>query len=178
MKNSSLAFHLLSICLVFSSCGISKARKHLPDISEYNNQRPLIQAKRDSFALSDKGQLRKNPFGLYELYLSGDPLEMGLNNGAIAQDLIQKQEHIFFKKVEELVPSKSRQGFLRFFLAWYNRKIHKHISNELDAEIYGVSRYAADRYSYIADNYLRSLYLHGAHDIGHALGFLFPNLFL
>lgn len=169
MKNSSLAFHLLSICLVFSSCGISKARKHLPDISEYNNQRPLIQAKRDSFALSDKGQLRKNPFGLYELYLSGDPLEMGLNNGAIAQDLIQKQEHIFFKKVEELVPSKSRQGFLRFFLAWYNRKIHKHISNELDAEIYGVSRYAADRYSYIADNYLRSLYLHGAHDIGHAL---------
>lgn len=54
-------------------------------------------------------------------------------------------------------------------MAWYNRKIYLHIKNEYKAEIYGLSRYNSDAYDYIAEKYLRSLYLHSAHDIGHAL---------
>ena len=71
--------------------------------------------------------------------------------------------------MEELVPSKGKQKFLRKFLSWYNRKLYKHVTEEYKTEIYGVSRYASDEFNNIAPPYLRALYLHGAHDIGHAL---------
>ena len=44
-----------------------------------------------------------------------------------------------------------------------------HVPNEFKAEIYGLSKYASKKFNNIADPYLRVLYLHGAHDIGHAL---------
>ena len=47
--------------------------------------------------------------------------------------------------------------------------MYLHIPEAYKAEIYGLSKYASDDYSYLAENYLRMLYLHGAHDIGHAL---------
>ena len=40
---------------------------------------------------------------------------------------------------------------------------------EYKIEIFGLSKYSSDDYNYIAEPYTRALYLHGAHDIGHAL---------
>src|SRR5690554_1628628 len=54
-------------------------------------------------------------------------------------------------------------------LAWYNRKMYLHVPEEYKSEILGVSKYAGDTYDYVADDYLRILYFHSAHDIGHAL---------
>lgn len=113
--------------------------------------------------------MRKNKQGLWELFTEGDPLERGILTGSLTQELLQKQEKIFFSKVEEFVPSKTKQYLLRKFLAWFNRKAYLHIPNEYKAEIYGMSKFSSDEYDYIANDYLRSLYLHGAHDIGHAL---------
>src|SRR5690606_23962492 len=113
--------------------------------------------------------LTKNKQGLWELYIEGDPLERGLITGSLTDTLIDKQETVFLNKVKDLVSSESKQKFLRKFLSWYNRKMYKHITNEYKAEIYGVSRYASEDFNEIAPPYLRSLYLHGAHDIGHAL---------
>jgi hypothetical protein len=68
-----------------------------------------------------------------------------------------------------LVPSHFKQRLLRGFLKWYNRKLYLNIPEEFKTEIYGISEYASHDFDHIAPRYLRSLYLHGAHDIGHAL---------
>src|SRR5690606_19182765 len=105
----------------------------------------------------------------WELYVEGHPLEIGTITGPVSDSLMYKQEAVFLNKIRELVPSAGKQKFLRKFLSWYNRKMYKHIPEEYKAEIYGVSQYASTDFNEIAPPYLRSLYLHGAHDIGHAL---------
>ena len=169
LRNRFSIFIGVCLVLVLSSCGVSRSLKDQPLVSQYNVEIPKRIKVSDSLYTVGKNQLRKNKQGLWELYIEGDPLERGLANGSLTQELLQKQEAIFFSKVEELVPSKSKQYLLRKFLAWFNRKLYLHIKDEYKTEIYGVSRYASNAYDYIANDYLRSLYLHGAHDIGHAL---------
>ncbi len=169
LRNQYYIFIGVCISVLLSSCGVSKSLKDQPQLSQYNADIPKRIKVSDTLYTVGKNQLRKNKQGLWELYIKGDPLERGLANGSLTKELLQKQEAIFFSKVEELVPSKSKQYLLRKFLAWFNRKLYLHITDEYKTEIYGVSRYASDTYDYIANDYLRSLYLHGAHDIGHAL---------
>lgn len=160
----------IAISLLFFSCGVSKSLQDIPKIAhlekEINTQRVQLN---DSTFVIGKNQLRKNKEGLWELFVEGNALERGLLTGSLTQELLQKQEDIFFSKVEEIIPSKTKQWLLRKFLAWFNRKTYLHIPKEYKQEIYGVSRFAGNKYDYIANDYLRSLYLHGAHDIGHAL---------
>ncbi|WP_394336466.1 C45 family autoproteolytic acyltransferase/hydolase [Aureibaculum luteum] len=148
---------------------MKKSLRDQPKLAGYNNNIPERIQINDSTFTVGKNQLRKNKHGLWELYIKGDPLERGLANGSLTRELLQKQESIFFSKIEEMVPSKFKQMLLRKFLAWYNRKLYLNIVDEYKTEIYGVSRYSGDAYDYVADDYMRSLYLHGAHDIGHAL---------
>lgn len=161
---------LVIISLLLGSCGVSKSLKNQPKLSSFvqkiNTKREKIN---DSTFVIGNNQLRKNAQGLYELYVTGAPLERGLVTGSLTQELLQKQEEIFFSKIEELIPSKTKQYLLRKFLAWFNRKSYLHIPEEYKTEIYGVSRFSGNDFDYIANDYLRSLYLHGAHDIGHAL---------
>ena len=160
---------LLWLFLLLASCGVSKSVHNRPDISGYNDSIPArIKISDTSFVLG-ANHLLKNKQDLWELYVEGDPLERGLVNGSLTRELFAKQEDLFFSKVEEFVPSKAKQFLLRKFLAWYNRKMYLNITGEDKVEIYGLSRYAAHTYDNIAPPYLRLLYLHGAHDIGHAM---------
>lgn len=173
MKEYKNAFKLHSIIYLFVlttlySCGISKSISHQPN-TDYDHQTPIVTQHSDSLFSSGENYLIQNQFGQWELYVSGNPLQRGLAMGALYEPLFHYQEDVFFGKVQELVPSKFKQSLLREFLKWYNRKMYLHIPEEYKTEIYGVSRYATDQYDYIAPKYLRSLYLHGAHDIGHAM---------
>ena len=160
---------LLGLFLILASCGVSKSVHNRPDISAYHDSIPdRIKIADTSFVLGSN-HLLKNKQGLWELYVEGDPLERGLVNGSLTRELFAKQEKLFFSKVEEFVPSQTKQYFLRKFLAWYNRKMYLNITEEDKVEIFGLSRYAAHTYDNIAPPYLRLLYLHGAHDIGHAM---------
>ena len=103
------------------------------------------------------------------MYVSGNAVERGVTIGVLTDSLIKRQEKIFFSKVQELVPSRSKQWLLRNLLKWYNRKLYKNISEEYKSEIYGISQFTSSEFDFVAPKYLRSLYLHGAHDIGHAL---------
>ena len=163
----------LVLAIVFfatvSSCGIKKSQKHLPTISSYNQQIPLVTKLSDSLFYFEENYLIKNKHHIWELYTSGDALQLGMISGSLSEKLIHKQERAFFTMVEDFIPSSSKQSFLKFFLKVYNRKMYLNITNEYLSEIYGISRYSSQDYNVIADKYQRSLSLHGAHDIGHAL---------
>ncbi|WP_265132556.1 C45 family autoproteolytic acyltransferase/hydolase [Chryseobacterium oranimense] len=151
------------------SCGVSKSIHHIPEISTYALETPKVSKINDSTFSFNRNYLTKNKQQIWELYIKGNPLQLGYNNGALTQNLMQKQEEIFFSKVEGFVPSKFKQKLLRGFLKWYNRKMYLNVREDYQAELYGLSQYSSDKYNFIAPKYLRSLYLHGAHDIGHAM---------
>jgi hypothetical protein len=161
------AFSLLIIFL--NSCGVSKSLHNRPDVSSYDGTIPEKVKINDSTFVAGNNFLLKNKQGQWELYVEGNPLQIGKITGSLTQDLMQKQEAIFFNKVEGLVPSKVQQYLLRKFLAYYNRKMYLYIPEEYKAEIYGLSQYSSSNFIEIGEPYLRLLYLHGAHDIGHAL---------
>lgn len=151
------------------SCGIQKSIHHLPEVKQYALEVPKVERINDSTFSFNQNYLTKNRQQLWELYIKGNPLQLGYNNGALTKDLMQRQEAIFFSKVEGFVPSNFKQKLLRGFLKWYNRKMYLNVREDYQAELYGLSRYSSDQYNFIAPRYLRSLYLHGAHDIGHAM---------
>ena len=158
----------LVLAVLFSSCGVSKSLHDIPDVSIYSSAISNRVTINDSTYTSGNNRLSKNTQGIWELYVEGNPYQLGLNTGLLTQELAHKQERVFLAKVDELVPSKFKQYVLRKVLAWYNRKMYLHVPEEYKAEIFGVSKYASNNYDYVADNYLRMLYFHGAHDIGHA----------
>lgn len=167
MKNRILVYIFFVLNLL--SCGTRKSVKHIPEIKQYALEIPKVQKMNDSTFSFKQNYLTKNKQQLWELYIKGNPLQLGYNNGALTQNLMQKQEEIFFSKVETFVPSKFKQNLLRGFLKWYNRKMYLNVREDFQAELYGLSQYSSDRYEYIAPKFRRAMYLHGAHDIGHAM---------
>ena len=113
--------------------------------------------------------LKKNEFGVWEMYIEGAPYERGLIYGELSKELIQRQEDIFVAQINQFVPGEFLQQFLRLLIGFFNADLPQHIPLENQQEILGVSRYFSNRYDYIADKYTRILNYHAAHDIGHAL---------
>lgn len=169
MKNRITYLFFVGFLGILISCGTSKSKNHQPDISTYNATKPIVTKISDSIFISGNNSLLKNKQGLWELYVEGDPLEIGLNTGALSDSLLQRQQNIFFSKIKDLIPSKFEQKLLRHFLKWYNRKLYANVPDEYQTEIYGVSQYTSHDFDNIAPQYQRGLYLHAAHDIGHAL---------
>ncbi len=158
-------FFVLPLFFTMVSCGVSKSLKDIPNIEQYVAESPKRIKINDSTYTSNNGFISKNNQGLWELYVQGNPLEIGLTTGSLTQELFHKQEDALLSKVGEMVPSKTKQFFLRKFLAWFNRKMYLNIKEEFKTEIYGLSKYASHDYDYIAEPYRRVLYLHGAHEI-------------
>jgi isopenicillin-N N-acyltransferase-like protein len=122
----------------------------------------------DAYRVGDSW-LRKNEFGLWEMYLEGEPFEMGVINGKLTKELIYAQESAFVEKIREMIPSDGYLRFLKYFIRFFNRDIDEYILPEYKEEIYGISFSASDEFEFIGSNYHRMLNYHGAHDIGHAL---------
>lgn len=162
-------FFYLSFFIILSSCGTSKSVKYVPDYQKYSIEIPKVEKVNDSTFSYNENYLTKNKQQQWELFIKGNPLQLGYNNGALTQPLLQKQEKIFFTKVEGFVPSKFKQWLLRGVLKWYNRKMYLNVRDDYQTEIYGLSRYSSDEFNFIAPKFRRSMYLHGAHDIGHAM---------
>lgn len=141
----------------------------LPDLTGIEKIDTLrLQEEKEYYRLANNS-LRKNPQGLWELYVEGNPLERGLAIGSLSRDLLKKQEKAFMSKLDDFVDSPQQKKFLSKIVKWYNRKMYLHIPEEYKQEIYGISRFNSHDYDAFAKPYVLSLYLHGAHDIGHAL---------
>jgi predicted choloylglycine hydrolase len=113
--------------------------------------------------------LKKNEYGLWEMYIEGEAYERGLINGKLSKELIYKQEKAFVNQIKLMIPSESYLKFLRSFIAFFNRNINEHIIDEYQKEIYGISKSTSNEFEFVAPNYQRMLNYHAAHDIGHAL---------
>ncbi len=148
------------------SCG---SLAPIPETASYHLEIPKVNKVNDSTFTFKQNFLIKNKQSLWEMYNSGNALQLGYNAGALSQSLMHQQEDVFFSKVKEFVPSKFRQNLLKTVLKWYARKMHRHVREDFQTELYGVSRYSSDDYDFIAPKFQRSLYLHAAHDIGHAM---------
>ncbi|NOR88404.1 MAG: peptidase C45, partial [Bacteroidales bacterium] len=110
--------------------------------------------------------LRKNRLGLWEMYVSGSPEELGIKNGILSQQLISIQEDAFVAEIKQLIPSDSYLVFLKYILSYMNRKMPEYIPMEYLKEIKAVSLFASNDYDFIGDDYKRLLNYHAAHDIG------------
>ncbi len=167
LRNTLIIFILLIITLII----VFKVKTNIqpPVISDMS----ILEVKRENpapdFYKIGNSWLRKNKYGLWEMYLEGSPFEIGVINGKLTKELIKIQEDAFVEQINTLIPSKSYLKFLKYFIKWFNRDIDKNIPQEYLEEIYGVSFSASDGYDYIGNNYERMLNYHGAHDIGHAL---------
>ena len=128
MKNKILLY--LFFVLNVISCGVSKSIHHVPEISQYSLEIPKVEKVNDSTFKFKQNYLTKNKQQLWELYIQGNPLQLGYNNGALTQNLMQNQEAIFFSKVEGFVPSKFKQKLLNGFLKWYNRKMYLNVRED------------------------------------------------
>ncbi|MDN3593981.1 C45 family autoproteolytic acyltransferase/hydolase [Zunongwangia endophytica] len=161
-------FALFGLFFMFS-CGIKKSFQDKPDISGIAEVDTVRTRLSDTHFTLGKNNLFQNKYGVWELYIEGDALELGLANGALTQDLIHHQENAFMGKIYEMVPSEGYRNFLKKMVSWFNRKMYLYVPEEYKQEIYGVSRFGLKKYDDFAPAYMRMLYFHGAHDIGHAL---------
>ncbi len=168
MKNLRWIFGAL-LLLSLTSCGVSKSIHDRPNVDGFDATIPERVKINDSTFVAGNNFLLKNKQGQWELYVEGNALQIGKITGSLTRELMQRQEAIFFDQVNEWVPSKFQQYLLRKFLAWYNRKMYLYVPEEYKVEIYGMSEFGSSNYAEIGDPYLRLLYLHAAHDIGHAL---------
>lgn len=117
----------------------------------------------------DDNWIKKNHYGLSEMYVSGSPFVLGVKNGLLSQQEIVAQEVAFTDQIKQLVPSERWRNVLKYIIGFINRDLPDHVSEEYQKEIYGVSRSASKDFNWIGDNYTRILNYHAAHDIGHAL---------
>lgn len=168
LKGGLALFELfLGFILVLITLVIIVSKISAPEVDEINvGER--TQIAENHYTLGENW-LKKNEFGVWEMYIEGAPYERGLIYGKLAKELVQKQETIFVGQIDNLVPSQTWQQFLRLMLGFFNKDLPDYIALENQQEIFGVSQSFSDDYNYIASKYSRILNYHAAHDIGHAL---------
>jgi hypothetical protein len=140
-----------------------------PKIADNSALKQERVQRSENFYTVGNNWLRKSESGLWELYVEGDGFERGAANGHLTKELAQFQEDAFIHQIQVLIPDLNYLKFLKYFVAYFNRHLPDNITEEYKQEIYGISRFASDKYDFVGPKYHRILNYHGAHDIGHAL---------
>lgn len=157
---------LLLITFVVYALDVSITPPNKPNssLSEINR----IEVDTNSYELGNNW-LRKNNYGLWEMYLEGKAYDRGLAFGTLAYELNDQKEEAFINEIRNKVPSENFLTFLKYLVGWINRDLDEYIPEEYLMEIYGSSQSMADRFDNIGPKFHRILNYHAAHDIGHAL---------
>lgn len=157
---------LLLIFFVYFLFAVQIDRPKIKDTSALKRSRTDYSP---TFYKVGNNWLKQSESGLWELYVEGNGFERGAANGLLTKELAEKQEDAFIHQIQLLVPNLNYLKFLKYFVGYFNRHLPDNITEEYKDEIYGISRFASDKYDFIAEKYHRILNYHGAHDIGHAL---------
>lgn len=153
-------FWILCLLSLVSCRGLQEMEKAEESFQIWNESTVL---------LTPKDQFSRSPYGNYQLKVSGSPYEIGYKTGKLTDSLYRLQEHIFFDQVATMTGTPRKQKLLLKFLRWYHRDMTKHISEEYQKELYGLSRFSSGVFDSLATPFQRAMMLHGAHDIGHAM---------
>ena len=140
-----------------------------PAVSDITCMQWQREKVNDSLYVVGNNWLHRSSSGLWEMYLEGSAFERGVAFGKLTQELLEYQEDAFVEMISQYVPSTFYLQFLKYFVAWFNRKLPEYVPQEFLEEIYGTSLSASPRFDFIATPYLRQLNYHAAHDIGHTL---------
>jgi len=148
---------LLSVVILFMVYFFVAIQIDEPEIdSSLIVPQDLKQWNDTTFSYQD-AWLRKNRQGLWEMYISGSPEELGIKNGILAQNLIRKQEEAFVEQLQHMIPSDNYLKFLKYVTAYMNRRLPEYIPDEYLQEIKAVSLFASEDFSFIGENYERQL---------------------
>ena len=160
---------LLLILIIFSIYVYNISDIKPPKVADTSALALQVAHPEGSLYTIGNNWIRKNQYGLYEMYVSGKPFERGVINGKLSQQQIVAQEEAFTNQIKVMVPSPRYLKFLKYIVGFMNRNLAENVPEEYQEEIYGISHAAADSFNWIGTNYSRILNYHAAHDIGHAL---------
>lgn len=163
---SFITFIILLSLGLFTFVKVLSIKAPNVDTTNVSNQRIKLA---DNFYKIGNNWIRKNEFGLWEMYAEGDPFERGLAIGKLSKELVQNQEEVFINEIKKWIPSETYLSILKYFVIFFNRNLESYIPKEYLEEIYGVSLSGNPKYNFIGTPFERILNYHGAHDIGHSL---------
>ncbi len=168
-KRTKLLLALIILLGAFFIYLFTVTKMEEPEHNQLNDQDlPVLQLS-DSLVVCGDSWMKLNEYGLWELFVQGDPYTMGFKNGRLSQKLVHYQEEAFVAQIDELVPSRFYLQFLRVFLGWFNRDLLNYVPKEYQLEVAGISKSASNEFNFIAPPFQRIMSYHGAHDMGHAL---------
>ena len=162
---------LLLTVLIPVTVGIyyfNKADFKCPNDSIYP-EKYHVKSVGDSIKYIEYDLLHRNKYGLWEVYISGSPLERGTKYGVLTKDLLQYQENVFVEQIKEIIPSDFYFSFLHKLIAIFNWDMASYIPEEYRKEIYAISQSCSHEFDSFGTPYERQLNYHAAHDIGHTM---------
>ncbi len=160
---------LLLACIIFCIYVYNIADYQHPQVTDSTAVRYSKKHLDGTLYAIDDNWIKKNRDGLYEMYVSGKPYDLGRKNGILAQQQIVDQEVAFADQIMQMIPDDSYLKFLKYVTGFLNRDLPEHVKQEYKEEILGISQSASDSFDYVGEKYTRILNYHAAHDIGHAL---------
>ena len=170
-NNTHLPWKFLTFLVIIVICSLMflfSLRIYPPRVSKLKSNFILTKVN-DSLVVCNKSWLKRNSYNLWELYVDGSPYERGIKTGMLTKNLIYYQEMAFVNQILKIVPSRSYLDLLKYFIAIFNRNLDTYIPAENLQEMYGISQFMSEKFSFIGTGYMRILNYHAAHDIGHAL---------
>lgn len=160
---------LLVLSVFIVGCYLYYSSDYLPPDLKINKNSYKIYQYSDSIRYCGDNMLLRNKYGLWEVKISGSPLQRGAAYGAMCKDLMEYQEDVFVDQINKIVSSKKKLEFLHKLVAIFNRNMASHIPQEYREEIFAISSFCSDKYNNYGNPYERQLNYHAAHDIGHSL---------
>lgn len=113
--------------------------------------------------------LTKNKYGLWEMRVNGSAKERGYAFGQLCDSLLYHQEKVFMNQIDELVPNRDYQKFLKYMIRFFNKDLPDFVWEENQEEIFAMSKACSPEFDYVGSPYERQLNFHAAHDLGHAM---------
>lgn len=127
---------------------------------------------RPNVALTEKAYgkwIDQSEAGLHHLILSGSNYERGYKMGELTKHLLAKQEDTLNEQLDPLLPQKwMRQAAVLSLIVWF-QGLDKFLNPAYVEEMYGLSKWAPEKYNYLADPFTRQIAYHGLHEVGQMM---------